>query len=166
MAVNTQFTVAVHLMAALAYRCERNTTSGNLAKSVNTSPSFVRRVLAKLSKAGLVDTATGKGGACWLAKDARDISLLEIYEAVNAPKVFALHNYSEQKFCPVSCNIKTAMEKVLAKAQTAMESHLAETSLARILSDVRKNKTLPQTVTVPVTKTNKQKQNKKPHEHQ
>jgi Rrf2 family protein len=138
MAVNTQFTVAVHLMAALAYRCDKNTTSGNLARSVNTSPSFVRRILAKLSKAGLVDTATGKAGACWLARDAREISLLEIYEAVNAPKVFALHNYSEQKLCPVSCNIKSAMEKVLAGAQSVMESRLAETSLARVLADVKK----------------------------
>ena len=63
MANNTQFSIAVHLMAGLACRCEKDTTSAFLAMSVNTSPSFVRRVLAKLSKAGLVETATGKAGA-------------------------------------------------------------------------------------------------------
>ena len=88
MAVNTQFSIAVHIMAGLAYRCDKDTTSANLAMSVNTSPSFVRRVLAKLSRAGLVETATGKAGACWLAKDAKDISLLDIYNAVDAPKAF------------------------------------------------------------------------------
>ena len=80
-------------------------------QSVNTSASFVRRTLAKLSKAGLVETATGKAGACWLAKDAKKISLLDIYKAVDAPKVFAIHNYAEQKVCFVSCHIKTRARK-------------------------------------------------------
>ena len=76
---------------------QEGVTSAHLAESVNTSPSFVRRTLAKLSKAGLVETATGKAGACWLARDARAISLLDIYRAVDAPKAFAIHSYSEQK---------------------------------------------------------------------
>ncbi len=106
--------------------------------SVNTSPSFVRRTLAKLSKVGLVETTTGKAGKCSLAKDAKNISLLDIYRAVGAPKAFAIHHYSEQKACAVSCNIKAALEKVLAKTQKAMESSLAEINLAQILSDVKK----------------------------
>jgi Rrf2 family protein len=137
MAVNTQFSIAVHIMAGLAYRSDVEATSAYLAKSVNTSPSFVRRVLAKLSKAGLVETATGKTGACWLARDAKDVSLLDIYEAVDAPKVFAIHHYTEQKACPVSCHIKSALEKALGKAQSAMEVGLADISLAQIVSDVK-----------------------------
>ena len=136
MAVNTQFSIAVHIMAGLAYRCDKDTTSANLAMSVNTSPSFVRRTLAKLSKAGLVETTTGKAGACWLAKDAKNISLLDIYNAVDAPKAFSIHNYAEQKVCQVSCNIKQALEKALAKTQKAMEASLDETSLAQMVSDM------------------------------
>ena len=139
MAVNTQFSIAVHLLAGLACGCDPDgVTSGRLAKSVNTSASFVRRTLAKLSKSGLVKTATGKAGACWLAKDAKDISLLDIYQAVDAPKAFAIHHYSEQKACFVSCHIKTALEKALAKPQKALERSLAEISLAQIVSDVKK----------------------------
>jgi Rrf2 family protein len=139
MANNVQFSIAVHLLAGLACGCNVDgVTSGHLAESVNTSPSFVRRTLAKLSKAGLVETATGKTGSCWLAKDAKKISLLDIYRAVDAPKVFAIHGYSEQKECFVSCHIKTALEKALAKSQKAMESSLAEISLAQIVSDVKK----------------------------
>src|SRR4051794_24131889 len=65
---NLQFSIAVHIMAGLACLGGRQTTSATLAGSVNTSPSFVRRTLAKLSKAGLVKTATGKAGACWLGR--------------------------------------------------------------------------------------------------
>jgi DNA-binding IscR family transcriptional regulator len=87
MANNIQFSIAIHILAGLACGCDKEgLTSAKLAVSVNTSPSFVRRTLSKLSKAGLVETATGKAGACWLAKDAKCISLLDIYRAVDAPK--------------------------------------------------------------------------------
>lgn len=139
MAVNTQFSIAVHMMAVLAHLPDKDITSSNLATSVNTSPSFVRRVLAKLSKAGLVRTAMGKAGACWLAKDAKAISLLDIYRAVDAPKAFAIHGYAEHKACPVSRNIKGALERTLIKTQKAMEARLDETSLAQITSDIIKS---------------------------
>lgn len=138
MAINTQFSIAVHIMAGLAYRRDEDTTSTTLAMSVNTSPSFVRRVLARLSKAGLVRTITGKAGACWLAKDPKNISLLDIYEAVDAPKAFSIHSYTEQKSCPVSCNIKGALEKALDRTQRAMEKSLDEITLAEIVSNIRK----------------------------
>ncbi len=137
MAINTQFPIAVHIMAALGYRRGKDTTSAMLALSVNTSPSFVRRILAKLSKAGLVETATGKAGACWLAKEARDISLLDIYEAVDAPKAFSIHGYSEQKTCPVSCHIKTALDNALSQTQKAMETSLKSISLETMVSEMK-----------------------------
>ena len=137
MAINTQFPIAVHLMAALGYRSGRDTTSAQLAMSVNTGPSFVRRTLAKLSRAGLVQTATGKAGACWLAKDAKKISLLDIYKAVDAPKAFSIHHYSEQKACPVSCHIKAALDRALDKTQKAMETSLKTISLKEVISDLK-----------------------------
>lgn len=139
MAHNLQFSIAAHILAGLACACDQEgVTSSHLARSVNTSASFVRRTLAKLSKAGLVETTTGKAGACWLAKDAKNISLLDIYRAVDAPKAFSIHTYKEQKVCAVSCHIKTALEKALTKTQQAMEASLAEISLAQIVSDVKK----------------------------
>lgn len=139
MASNVQFSIAVHILAGLACGCEKEgVTSGHLAKSVNTSASFVRRTLAKLSKAGLVETATGKAGACWLAKDPIRISLLDVYQAVSAPKAFTIHSYAEQEMCFVSCHIKTVLEKALGKTQKAMEASLAEINLAQIVSEVKK----------------------------
>ncbi|MGA2030394.1 MAG: Rrf2 family transcriptional regulator [Verrucomicrobiota bacterium] len=139
MANNTQFSIAVHVLAGLACGCDKGgVKSATLAMSVNTSPSFVRRTLAKLSKAGLVETATGKAGSCWLAKDTKHISLLDVYKAVDAPKAFAIHNYAEQKVCTVSCHIKAVLEKALAKTQQVLEASLAEISLAQIVSDVKK----------------------------
>ena len=77
-------------------------------------------------------------GACRLARDPKSISLLEIYQAVGAPPAFSIHRYSEQKSCTVSCHIKAALEKALDKTQHALETSLADISLARIVADVQK----------------------------
>jgi len=136
MALNTQFAIAVHLMAGLAHRRALDTTSAQLARSVNTSPSFVRRILAKLSKAGLVETTTGKGGKCRLARDPKRITLRDIHRAVDAPKVFAIHAYPKQQACAVSCHIKAALEKALDRIQGATDAALAQVTLAQLLLDM------------------------------
>lgn len=133
---NTQFAIAVHLMAGLGANPGTCLPSRSLASSVNTSASFVRRILAKLSKAGLVRTTTGKSGACRLARDPGKISLLEIYRAVEAPKVFAIHAYAEKRDCVVSCGIKDALEKVRDSAQASMEARLAKTMLSEVLTGI------------------------------
>ena len=135
---NTQFAIATHIMAALGHAAGKEVNSTEIAGSVNTSSSFVRRILAKLSKAGLVKTATGKGGSCWLARPARKISLLDIYRAVEAPKAFAIHQYPAEKHCTVSCGIKPALRRVLAETQRAIEGSLRRKSLAEVISDLTK----------------------------
>jgi Rrf2 family protein len=138
MANNTQFSIAIHMMAGLGLGCGQDATSATLAKSVNTSSSFIRRVMAKLSKAGLVNTSTGKNGSCALARKTTDITMLDIYQAVEAPKAFAIHDYAEQKQCSISCNIKKALEKVLDKTQKSVETTLDKITLAEVISDLKK----------------------------
>jgi Rrf2 family protein len=136
MAANTQFSIAVHVLAGLGARGAA-TPSGSLAKSVNACPSFVRRVMSKLVKADLVRTTTGKTGSCALARNPRDISLLDVYRAVEGPKAFAIHDYAEQRQCVVSCGIKPALQKVLDKTQSSMESSLGKMTLADVLKDLK-----------------------------
>lgn len=136
--VNTQFSIAVHILVAIGTSdCEM--TSAKLAESINAYPSFVRRVLSKLSKAGIVKTTTGKTGFCCLKKKPNEITLLDVYEAVEAPKVFAIHDYPTQKSCNVSSGIKFCMGKVLEKTQKAMESSLKQTTLRDVIKDLAKN---------------------------
>ena len=123
-------------MAGLAAYAGQGIPSGTLAKSVNTSPSFVRRVVAKLSRAGLIRTTTGKTGACMLTKDSRTITLLDIYRAVEAPKVFAIHTYEAKRDCAISCGIKGALGKVLDSAQQSMETNLKKTRLSDVMAEL------------------------------
>jgi Rrf2 family protein len=135
--VNTQFTIATHVLAAIAHY-GRSFTSEVLAGGVNANPIFVKRIMAKLSKAKLVNAAVGRAGGYTLTRDPKNISLLDILRAVNPPSVFAIHAYKKKKWCVVSSNIKQVMGEVLVGAQKAVEDDLERTTLADVVSKIRR----------------------------
>jgi Rrf2 family protein len=134
--INTQFSIAVHVMAAIAHH-DGVFSSEILAGSVNANPIFVKRILVKLSKAKLVNTTVGKSGGYGLARSPKNISLLDIYSAVNPPDAFAIHAYPKNKVCIVSSNIKEIMSDVLVDTQEAVRNELRKTTLADVVSKIR-----------------------------
>jgi Rrf2 family protein len=139
-ATSVQFTVATHVMAALAAFHGKEIPSAAVARSVNADPTFVRKSLSKLSKAGLIITTRGKNGASRLTRSPKQITLLEIYRASAAPPTFAIHRYPAYKRCPVSSNIKRCMSSVLKKAQHSFENTLDGVSLADVVAGIRRAK--------------------------
>ena len=137
-ATSVQFTVAAHVMAALAFFHGEGIPSATLAESVNADPTFVRKSLSKLSKAGLISTTRGKNGASTLTRSPKQITLLDIYRASAAPPTFAIHRYPAYKRCPVSSNIKGCMSSVLEKAQHSFENTLSGVSLADVVAEIRR----------------------------
>ncbi len=139
-ATSVQFTVAVHIMAALSFFRGKEIPSATLAESVNADPTFVRKSLSKLSKAGLVVTTHGKNGASTLMRSPEQITLLDIYRASAAPRTFAIHSYPVEKRCPISRNIKACMSSVLKKAQKSFENSLERITLADVVGEIRRGK--------------------------
>jgi Rrf2 family protein len=133
---SVQFAVATHIMAALGIYPGGKVGSATLADSVNANPSFVRKSLSKLSKAGLVVTTRGKSGASVLAHPPKRITLLDIYRASGAPPAFAIHSYPVETRCPVSCNLKQCMAAVLSQTQKSLEKSLAKITLADLIGQM------------------------------
>ena len=134
---SVQFTVAAHIMAALGYKHGEGISSSTLAESVNADPTFVRKSLSKLSKAGLVVTKRGKSGASMLSRSPRQITLLDIYRASAAPPAFAIHSYPVEKRCPVSCHLKECMSGLLSQAQSSFERSLGKITVADLVGQIR-----------------------------
>jgi|SRR5579862_3408021 Rrf2 family protein len=135
---NVQFAVATHLMVVLAYRSGEEISSRLLADSVNADPTFVRKSLSKLAKAGLVVTRRGKAGASTLARPSVRITLLDIYRASGSPPAFASHSYPVESECIVSRNFKICMGSVLSEVQDGFERSLSRITLARLTRRVQK----------------------------
>ena len=78
------YAVRAVLYLARAGNTERSSTS-SVAREQNIPPSFLAKIISQLSIAGLLHTSRGAHGGVTLARDARDITLLEVVEAIDGP---------------------------------------------------------------------------------
>ena len=134
--VNQQFTFAVHIMTALAFSPGEVIGSQTLAASVNTNPVVVRRLLLALRDARLIETFAGKHGGARLRKKPDQISLVEIYDAVEPRPVIPLNERKALKQCHVSCNMKSIMRRVAESTEQAVRKHLRGITLAQLVRKV------------------------------
>ena len=135
---SVQFAVATHIMTALGFYYGKTVTSTSLAESVNTDPTFVRKSLSKLAKAGLVVTSRGKNGCCALSRPPDTISLGDIYAASEPAPAFAIHRYPIEKTCPISSGIQGCMSIVQEETQQIVHASLAKISLASVVTDMQR----------------------------
>ena len=134
--VNQQFTFAVHIMTALAFSPGEVIGSQTLAASVNTNPVVVRRLLLALRRARLIETFTGKHGGARLRKKPRQISLVDIYDAVEPSPVIPVNERRALKKCHVSCNMKAIMTRVAESTEQAVRKHLRRITLEQLVRKV------------------------------
>lgn len=86
MQITRQADYAVRAVLHLARvgNAERSATS-MIAKEQNIPPSFLAKIISQLSIAGLLHTSRGARGGVTLARDPKDITLLEVVEAIDGP---------------------------------------------------------------------------------
>lgn len=139
MASSSRFAIAVHTLALMA-NCEgKPVKSEFIACLVKTNAVVIRRLMCELSKANLIESQSGASGGSWLKRDAKDISLWEIYRAVEQGEVFSLHNPDEEGNCPISNNIAEVLKDVQTKIDSAIEGSLSEISLASVLKELKQD---------------------------
>lgn len=86
MQITRQADYAVRAVLHLARmgNTERAATS-TVAKEQNIPPSFLAKIISQLSIAGLLHTSRGARGGVTLAREPKDITLLEVVEAIDGP---------------------------------------------------------------------------------
>ncbi|MFC5704297.1 Rrf2 family transcriptional regulator [Cohnella faecalis] len=135
MKISSRFSVAAHILSLLATSRPEDCTSEFMAGSVNTNPVVIRRIMGMLRKAGLIHVRHGVGGAS-LLKGLDEISLLDVYRAVNSVgegELFHIHDKPNPN-CPVGSRIQGVLELVLSRAQEAMESVLSDITMEEVVN--------------------------------
>ena len=86
MQITRQADYAVRAVLYLARQehTERAATS-TIAEEQNIPPSFLAKIISQLSIAGLLHTSRGARGGVTLARDPKEITLLEVVEAIDGP---------------------------------------------------------------------------------
>ena len=136
--MDTKFSVAVHVLILIS-ESPPPINSDQMALSVGTNASYVRKILALLKKAGIVDGHRGISG-CTLLFTPEQLTLLQIYQAVMEeppPHLLNIHQNPSDR-CIVGRHIRPVLSGMFADVEDAFARALAEKTLADCIADIRK----------------------------
>ncbi len=87
---------------------------------------FLLKIMPSLIKGGIVKSQRGIGGGYYLAKDPRDITLLDVVEAVEGPvtinRCLADDGYCSRQGIP-NCQVHNALADIQEKLVEELKSH-------------------------------------------
>lgn len=137
MKFSTRLPVATHILLCLAVLGDKyKFTSNLLAGSAGVNPVVIRNALGQLKTAGLVTVEAGVGGAA-LAREPEDITLLDVFRAVEDEQPLFRFHENPSAECPVGSNIHAVLGARLDETAAAMEAQLASVTLADLAADTR-----------------------------
>lgn len=136
--MDNKFSSAIHTLILIA-ESDKPLTSEDIAKSVGTNASYIRKIIALLKKKDIIESHRGVSGFALKSK-SEDLTLLQIYQAVNErsrPYLFDLHQNPNDE-CIVGRHIKPVLSGMFAEMEDALARALAEKTLADCIGGIRK----------------------------
>ncbi len=134
---SSRFIVAVHSMSVLAWLSGKGPVcSSAVAASVHTNPVVIRRLMSELERAKLVRSVAGRSGGFELARDAGDITLADIYRAIEDDVIFRMHKVDPLSSCPLAAQIGKILSGPLRAAEGALTCSLSRTTLKDVAASV------------------------------
>jgi len=106
-----------------------------LGQMLRTDPALVRRTMAGLRERGWVTATRGHGGGWSLATPLAEITLLELYEALGSPPLFALGHADDAPRCLMEQAANAAVDEALTAAEEVFRASLAGVTVAELAVD-------------------------------
>ena len=123
------FALAVHALVYLDHKAA-TLSSEVLAENICTNPARVRRVMAQLKKAGLIETKEGHVGGYTFLKDPARVTLRDVCEAVETRIVSsAWKPGSVDMDCLVASGMAGIMDNVYAELDALCLQRLEGTTI-------------------------------------
>ena len=137
MQFSSRLPIAVHALLVIeVFKEQKKITSEFIAGSVGVNPVIIRNILGQLKTAGLIEVAAGIGGAK-LTKLPEDITLLDVFRAVEVDEeLFHFHEHPNPE-CPVGKNINHILEGKLDNVKKVAERELSNINLQSLLNNLR-----------------------------
>jgi Rrf2 family protein len=137
MLVNNRFAVAIQVLTLA--RCGHGASGGcpvtseQMAELVNTNPVVVRRILGPLREAGLVTSQPGPGGGWRLTRPPGEITLRDVYRAIEGDRAFERPGHAAGADCPVGRCLSGVLTSCYREAEKALEAKLAQVTVADVI---------------------------------
>ena len=134
--MTAEFSVGVH---ALVYLAHKNclVSSAELADNICTNPARVRKVMAKLQHAGLVESREGKNSGYRTVPGTEHITLQQVLAALDEEAV-SVHWRSGDvdRSCQICSGMGGIMDGVYREMNDACSKTLAQTTIGTILDEL------------------------------
>lgn len=134
--MDTKFSSAIHSLILIS-ESETPMNSEQIAGSVGTNPSYIRKLTTRLSKAGIIEGHKGISGFS-LIKKPDEISLLDVYKSVMEAEslhLFDLHQNPNDS-CIVGHNIRPVLGQMFRKMELDIEKRLNDMTLADCITNM------------------------------
>ncbi|MEY8355122.1 Rrf2 family transcriptional regulator [Lachnospiraceae bacterium 54-53] len=138
--MTSEFAVAVH---GLVYLNQRKTTisSEELASNVCTNPARVRKVMAKLKKAGLIDTKEGLEGGYHFVQDPSKVNLKLVCNALEVTFVSSSWKSGDQNMpCMVASGMSGVMDEIYDELNEICRSRMEQITIQDIQDKLIRNR--------------------------
>lgn len=132
MKYSTKLSDAIHILVLIALDPLKNLTSQTIAESIKTNPSFVRQIMAKLKKENLINSVHGHASP-QLSKPADQITLLDVYYAIEGKKPLLHLDTHTNPECGVGVNIQLALHDYYQEVQATAEQKMLSITLQDII---------------------------------
>lgn len=129
---STRFPAAVHILTMLAAIEDEYLSSDIIARSMDTNRVVVRRLIASLAEAGFVSSQAGVFGGARLEVSPSEVTLLDIYRAVEEEGLFRFHTPHPR--CKVGECVLSDLQAAINKAESEFEKQLSRTKLSDVAS--------------------------------
>ena len=136
--MDTRFSSAIHTLILIA-ASEKPMTSEDIARSVGTNASYIRKIIGSLKKKDIIESYRGISGYALKLK-AEELTLLQIYKAVNETEaigLFDLHQNPNDQ-CIVGRHIKPILTEMFMEMDEAIVLALSGKTLADCIGSIQK----------------------------
>lgn len=107
------------------------TATSSIAEQQHIPPSFLAKIVSQLSIAGLLHTSRGARGGVTLAREPKDITLLEVVEAIDGP-IQLNECVGDNGLCKFDSDCP--LRSVWCEAQAELVARLRKTDFAQLLA--------------------------------
>jgi len=127
MQASSKYTKAIQICIYLNFHKDELISSARLAESLSTNPVVVRRLMKELRDEELVKSIAGTQGGFQLNKEAKDISLWDIYLLMREDDFFQRPKVNAE--CKISSNLKALVHDTFTSAELSMKNTLSSKSI-------------------------------------
>lgn len=110
-------------------------TSETIGKMLSTNPVVVRRMMSGLREHGYVQSEKGHGGGWVLTRKLSDLTLLDVYQALGEPPIFALGLADSEPECLVEQAVNAGLEGALVESRRLLLERFATISIDQLARD-------------------------------